>query len=309
MKKTTKILVAGSTNMDMVVNTPTFPAPGETVIGKRFFMNAGGKGANQAVAAARLGGDVLFLAKTGNDIFGKQMMTNLKNEKIKTDFILTDPEQPSGIALITVNDKGENHIVVAPGANANLSPEDAGKIVVELNASGVILMQLETPVETIGHIAEMGWKKDKTVILNPAPARALPADLWKHITILTPNKNEAEFLSGIQITDLDTAEKSARLLMKKGPSVIVITLGSEGALLFDGSITKHIPVPRVKVVDSTAAGDTFNGALAVTLAEGKSLEDAVFFANHAAALSVQKAGAQQSVPTRNEVTNFLKSTH
>ncbi len=297
----TKILVAGSTNMDMVINTAAFPAPGETIVGQRFFMNFGGKGANQAVASARLGGHVIFAARTGSDIFGEQMRTNLKNENIDLRFLKTDPDEPSGIALITVNADGENTIVISPGANARLSPEDIDRLIPELMEIKVILMQLETPMETVKHLASLGNVQGKTVILNPAPAKPLENDLLKNLTIITPNETEAELLTGITIHGPDTAFKAAKALKAKGPEAVIITLGSHGAILYSDNEKAHIPALRAKAVDTTAAGDTFNGALAVMLAEGRSLKEAVVFANSAAALSVQKEGAQQSIPYRQDI--------
>ena len=298
-----KILVAGSTNMDMVVSTAGFPAPGETVIGEGFFMNFGGKGANQAVAAARLGGDVIFLAKTGHDLFGKQMAENLKNENINIDHVRSDPGEASGVALITVDRKGENTIVVAPGANATLKPGDVNDLMHEIDEIGVILMQLETPLDTVAYLAELGKMKNKTVILNPAPAQKLPASLLKNITVITPNQTEAQLLTGIAVHDEKTAFEAAKALREKGPETVIITLGSKGAFYSTGTETGHIPAPAANVVDTTAAGDTFNGALAVMLAEGKTLTEAVAFANLAAARSTEKAGAQRSIPYRKDIMN------
>jgi len=305
--KSKKILVAGSTNTDMVINTATFPAPGETVIGDSFLMNAGGKGANQAVAAARLGGSVIFVGRTGNDIFGEQMLANLKKEKINIKHVKTDPDQPSGIALITVNKAGENTIVVAQGANARLSPKDINDTLHELDDTKIILMQLETPLETVEYLASLGKLKEKTVILNPAPARPLPDTLLQNISVITPNKSEAEYLTGLKIANTDTMGRAADVLLNKGVGAVIITLGEEGAFLCAGKEKQKLPAPKVNVVDTTAAGDTFNGALAVILAEGKPLKEAVLFANKAAALSVQKAGAQKSIPYRKELETLKKS--
>ncbi len=302
--KTGKILVAGSMNMDMVVNTASLPVPGETVPGEKFFMNAGGKGANQAVAAARLGGEVLFLATTGNDPFGKQMLSHLKKERININYVRTIPGKATGVAMITVNSRGENMIVVVPGANASLSPADVNDILHELDDISIILMQLETPLKTVEYLASLGKLKSKTVILNPAPAMSLPAGLWQDISVLTPNRQEAALLSGIPVRDIDSAVRAARFLLMKGPQAVVITLGNQGALLCNARETEHIPVPQVPVVDTTAAGDTFNGALAAALAEGKPLKEAVSFANNAAALTVQKPGAQPSIPKRKDIYNM-----
>ncbi len=307
--KTNKILVAGSTNIDMVVNTAKFPAPGETVLGKTFLMNAGGKGANQAVAAARLGGDVIFLGKTGKDIFGEQMSLNLKKEKINIKYLKTEAEQPSGIALITVNKAGENTIVVAPGANATLSPGDIHNVLHELDNTKIILMQLETPLETVKYLASAGKLKEKIIILNPAPAQPLPDSLLRNISVITPNKREAEYLTGLKVNNSESMERAADILLNKGVEAVIITLGDEGAFLYAGKEKQKIPAPKVKAVDTTAAGDTFNGALAVMLAEGKTLKEAVIFANKAAALSVRKAGAQRSIPYRKDIEKIDEFTH
>ena len=297
-----KILVAGSANMDLVIRTPNFPGPGETVLGSQFMVNPGGKGANQAVAAAKMGGAVIFLARLGQDAFGDQMLNGLKQDGIETRFIIRDDTEPTGTALITVNDDGENTIVVAPGANARLSPGDADSLEQEWDTIGLILMQMETPVETIRHLAARGQAGGKTVILNPAPAQRLDAEILKNLSLITPNESEAELLTGIRIKDKESAFRAAEKLIRLGPSTVIITLGKEGALYLSRGNRGVIPTLHVKAVDTTAAGDTFNGALAVMLAEGKPIAEAIEFANRAAALSVQKAGAQQSIPYRKDVT-------
>ena len=207
-----KILIVGSSNTDMVIKTHNFPAPGETILGGRFLMNAGGKGANQAVAAARLGGMVTFVGKIGDDIFGKQAVQQLEDEGINIDFVAVDPENPSGVALITVDSKGENSIVVAPGSNGTLSSSDFDKAIAELDDSEFVLMQLEIPIPTVEHIARMAAKKQKKVVLNPAPAAALTDELLQNLYIITPNETEAELLTGIKVSDEQTALKAALLL-------------------------------------------------------------------------------------------------
>ena len=298
-----KILVVGSSNTDMVIKTHNFPAPGETILGGRFLMNAGGKGANQAVAAARLGGMVTFVGKIGDDIFGKQAVQQLEDEGINVDFVAVDPENPSGVALITVDKKGENSIVVAPGSNGTLSSADFDKALAELDDSEFVLMQLEIPIPTVEHIARMAAKKQKKVVLNPAPAAALTDELLQNLYIITPNETEAELLTGIRVSDEQSALKAALVLNEKGVEIVIITMGSAGAFLLSNGKSEIISAPKVEVVDTTAAGDTFNGALVVALSEGKTIQDSIAFANKAASISVTRIGAQSSVPFRNEILN------
>jgi ribokinase len=298
-----KILVVGSSNTDMVIQTPHFPAPGETILGGRFLMNAGGKGANQAVAAARLGGIVTFVGKIGDDIFGKQAVQQLKDEGINVDFVAVDPENPSGVALITVDKKGENSIVVAPGSNGTLSSADFDKAIVELDDSEFVLMQLEIPIPTVEHIARMASKKQKKVVLNPAPAAVLTDELLQNLYIITPNETEAELLTGIKVTDEQSALKAALVLNEKGVELVIITMGAAGAFLLSNGKSEIISAPKVEAVDTTAAGDTFNGALVVALSEGKTIQESIAFANKAAAISVTRIGAQSSVPYRKEILN------
>lgn len=296
-----RITVIGSSNTDMVIKTSKLPIPGETILGGNFFMNAGGKGANQAVAAARLGGKVSFVAKTGDDIFGKQAKQVFESENINTDFIFTDPDNPSGVALITVDSKAENCIVVAPGANGNLSVHDIDKAREEILRSEIILMQLEIPLKTVIYAAGMAFAAGKKVILNPAPACALPDDLLQKLYIITPNETETELLTGIHVSDTISAEKAARVLHKKGIQIVIITLGSKGAFCFTSNGFATIPAPKAEAIDTTAAGDVFNGALAVAVAEGMELEKAVELANKAASISVTRLGAQSSAPYRKEI--------
>lgn len=299
------IAVVGSSNTDMVIKTERLPAPGETILGGNFFMNAGGKGANQAVAAARLNGNVFFIAKIGNDIFGKNAMELFNNEGINTDHILTDQKNPSGIALITVDANGENCIAVASGANAFLFEDDLRNAQKILEQAHVILMQLEIPVSTVEYVAEIAYQNNKKIILNPAPACKLSDELLKKIYIITPNEKESEMLTGIVIQDIDSAKQAAKLLSKKGIEIVIITLGSNGALIYNNKEFFLIPTLAVDAIDTTAAGDVFNGALAVAISEQKNIVEAVQFANCAAAISVTKLGAQASAPHRNEVEIFM----
>lgn len=296
-----KIVVVGSSNTDMVVKTSNFPLPGETIIGGEFLMNPGGKGANQAVAARRLGGEVVFVCKTGNDIFGKQAVELLAAEGIDIDKILEDDKSPSGVALITVDSKGENSIVVAPGANGTLVPEDLEGIEEILKESAMVILQLEIPLETVAYVASLAVDLHKKVILNPAPAHVLPDSLLKGLYLITPNETEAGQLTGIEVKDIESTQKSAEALVEKGVKNVVITMGSAGAYVFSPEYTGLVEAPKVKAVDTTAAGDTFNGALAVFLSEGKRMEEAAHLACIAASISVTRNGAQASVPFRNEI--------
>jgi ribokinase len=295
------IIVIGSSNTDMVIKSAHLPAPGETILGGEFFMNPGGKGANQAVAAAKLGGEVVFVAKVGDDIFGQEAVQGFKNEGINTDFIVVDPRNPSGVATIMVDDQGENCIAVASGANATLSPADIDKALAQIDAADVLLMQLETPIPTIDYAASAGSEKWKTIILNPAPAQALSDDLLAKLDVITPNEIEAEVLTGIKVENTGDAEKAARALRRKGVGTVIITLGSQGAFVVADSFTGMVPVRKVNAVDTTAAGDTFNGALAVGMANGLPIEAAVEFANKAASVSVTRLGAQASAPRLEEL--------
>ena len=296
-----RIVVLGSTNTDMVVKAERIPAPGETILGGRFLMNPGGKGANQAVAAARLGAEVVFIAKVGDDLFGREAKALFAKENICTDYVLTDPSEPSGVALIMVDAKGENCIAVASGANGTLMPEDIEGLEGVIAQSDLLLMQLETPLETVRYAADVAVNLGVPVILNPAPACELPSDLYDCLEVITPNESEAELLTNIKVTDEASAEAAARVLCDKGVLNVVITMGSKGAYDFDGEDGVMVPAFKVEAVDTTAAGDVFNGALAVALTEELELEEAVRFASKAASISVTRMGAQASAPRREEL--------
>lgn len=302
----TPICVIGSSNTDMVVKAAKLPAPGETVIGGTFLMNPGGKGANQAVAAARLGGSVTFVARVGNDIFGNQALEQFGREGIRTEFVLTDPEQPSGVALIGVDERGENSIVVAPGANARLDERQVAVALAVLDAPALVLLQLEIPLPSVEAAVRLSAEKGLRVILNPAPAQPLPDELLRRLFLITPNETEAELLTGIRVTDAATAEQAAHRLRNRGVPNVVVTLGARGAYLLTGEAGRLIPAPPVTAIDTTAAGDCFNGALALALAESFALPEAVAFACKAAALSVTRMGAQASMPQRREVDDVRK---
>ncbi len=296
-----KILVIGSTNTDMVIQSPKLPLPGETILGGQFFMFPGGKGANQAVAAARLGGAVTLVARTGDDVFGRQAKAQFQQEGIRTNFVSTDPDQPSGVALIMVDTRGENSIAVAPGANASLRESDVDRAVKELETAQVGLLQLEIPLDTVVYAIKRLHGFGAKVILNPAPARPLPAEVYPHLHLITPNETEAEILTGVHVTDTITADRAARVLRGKGVQQVVLTLGAKGAYVCSDRFTGMVPAPVVEAVDTTAAGDVFNGALAVAMAEEMTLEAAVGFACRAAAISVTRMGAQASAPYLHEV--------
>ena len=296
-----RIVVIGSSNTDMVVRAERLPAPGETVIGGKFFMNAGGKGANQAVAAARLGGTVSFIAKIGNDVFGKEAMALFEKEGIDCSCVSIDSESPSGVALITVNHEGENCIVVAPGANAALSPKDFESNNKLIRQADILLMQLEIPLETIAWAIDTGASEKTKIILNPAPAQIIPDRILKRVDIITPNETEAGILTGIAVTDPASAERTAKALLQKGVGSVVITMGAQGAFLMDKNQIQLIPAPAVRAVDTTAAGDIFNGALAVGLSNGLSLREAVKFGIRVASISVTRMGAQSSAPYLREI--------
>lgn len=299
-----QILVVGSSNTDMVIKAAHLPRPGETILGGTFFMNPGGKGANQAVAIARLGGPVTFICKTGSDIFGHQSQQLFEEEGINTSYIFSDSEHPSGVALITVDEKAENCIVVASGANANLMPSDLARVEEAIEQADLVLMQLEIPMETVCYVADLAWEKGKKVILNPAPAHPLSAELLRRLYLITPNETEAEMISGVKITDESSACEAARVLSGMGVQNVIITLGSKGALIYCDGKSEIVPAWKVEAVDTTAAGDVFNGALTVALSEGRDLKEAARFACKASAISVTRVGAQSSAPYRNEVDIF-----
>lgn len=296
-----KIVVVGSCNTDMVVKSDRLPVPGETVLGGAFMMNPGGKGANQAVAVARLGGNASFITKTGNDLFGKQSIELFDEEHINTDNILSDPLNPSGVALITVDTNGENCIVVASGANASLSTHDIENARNIIERADILLMQLEIPLETVEYAAKIAFDKNIKVILNPAPAAYLSNELIQCLYAIVPNKTEAEMLSGIKVSDWRTAKLAADAISEKGVNNVIITLGSKGSFIKEGNSYFEVPVKKIKAVDTTAAGDTFCGALSVGLSEGLSILDAVKFANTASGIVVTREGAQKSIPYRTEI--------
>jgi ribokinase len=300
-----KLVVVGSSNMDLVISLPRIPAIGETVLGGKSSMVFGGKGANQAVASIRSGGDVAYIAKVGNDLFGENMKNHFKNEGFRTDLILTDENEPTGIAQIFVSEKGENSIAVAPGANMKLMSEDIKPFTDLIKNSKVVLLQLETPLETIEYIADIAYQNNVKLILNPAPAQKLSENLLKKVWLITPNETEASLLTGIEVKDAVSAVKAAEHLLKMGINNVIITLGENGSLLCNEKGSEHFKAFKAKAVDTTAAGDVFNGTLAVAVTNEKTLQEAINFAAAAAAISVTREGAQPSIPTHTEINNFL----
>ncbi|TDE10270.1 ribokinase [Dyadobacter psychrotolerans] len=294
-----KVLVIGSSNTDMVVKTAAFPKPGETVLGGKFFMNPGGKGANQAVAAARLGANVRFVAKTGNDIFGKQAAEGFVKEDLDTQFLIQTNDFASGVALISVNEKGENQIVVASGANMDLKPQDLPDAIFE-NVEWA-LVQLEIPMQTIEYVVKKCASLNIKVILNPAPADTLKDELLKDIYLITPNETETQLLTGILPENPEKLEQAASFFHQKGVENVVITLGKDGVFLSNNSYSQIIPAVEVDPMDTTAAGDVFNGAVLAALSNGKDWIEACEFACNAAALSVTRMGAQSSAPFLKEL--------
>jgi ribokinase len=297
----TQIAVVGSLNMDLIVRSPRIPRPGETILGGTFHTAPGGKGANQAVAAARLGGAVSMVWRVGSDAFGDQLLGGLAADGVDAAHVARDPAAATGIALITVDDVGQNSIVVASGANARLSPANVDGAAAVIAAARVLLLQLESPPETVLRAAELGRAHGVTVVLNPAPARPLPDALLKLVDVLVPNESETSLLTGLPAGDMAQAEAAAAALRRLGVGAVILTLGERGALLAHEGGMEAVPPFPVTPLDTTAAGDAFVGALAVALAEGRPLVEAVRWGNAAGALATTRLGAQPSLPNRREV--------
>jgi ribokinase len=297
-----KILVVGSANMDMVIQSNHFPAPGETIIGGDFLLIPGGKGANQAVAASRLGGDVSFISKLGQDLFGTQNLLNYQQAGIDTSYIRQIPDVPSGVALITVDKNGENTIIVAPGANHHLLEADIQANISAFVWADIVLLQLEIPYATVNEVVKICQKLQKRLILNPAPAAHLSDEILEGLFMISPNETEAELLTGVKVIDEKSAQEAAAYFELKGVQNVIITLGPAGAYVYTKAYQGILPTAQVVAKDTTAAGDTFNGALAVALAQDKSMVEAVQYALKAATLSVQRMGAQSSIPFSHELT-------
>jgi len=303
---TARVTVVGSLNMDLVVRAPRIPQPGETIIGGDFRQVPGGKGANQAVAAARLGARVSMVGRLGRDAFGQALLEGLAGDGVDHTFVIRDEEAATGVALIVVDDGGQNSIVVASGANARLSVGDVEAAQAAIVEADVLLLQLESPLEAVFRTAEMAHARGVTVVLNPAPARSLPASLLAMVDVLIPNESETALLTEMPVTDRVQAEAAAAALLEMGVGAVILTLGERGALLAQPKGVTHVPPFEVAPVDTTAAGDAFVGGLATALAEGKSLARAVRWGNAAGALAVTRAGAQPSLPTRGAVTRLLR---
>lgn len=301
------ILVAGSSNTDLVVNVNSIPKPGQTVLGNGFFVNPGGKGANQAVGAARLGKDVAFCCMTGNDDYGKSARELFIKEGVDTSYVFSTSEHHSGVALIAVDNKGENSIAVASGANMDLKPSDIDKIG-SLSKYGIVLCQLEIPLQTVEYLASKAAREGAKFVLNPAPACKLPSSILSSVDILTPNETEAEIISGIPVKDTESAALAAKAILDMGVKNVIVTLGSKGALYCSAEERLLVPAFKVDAVDTTAAGDIFNGALCVALAEGIEMAGAIRFANAASSIAVTRMGAQSSAPFREEVDRIIKQS-
>ncbi len=294
----------------MVVQSERIPKPGETILGGNFLMNQGGKGANQAVAAAQLGGEVDFIARVGNDIFGKQTIESLEAYGVRTDLVKKDPNTPTGVALIMVDEGAENSIAVALGANNELNEKDILDGKSQLEQSKCVLLQLESPINTVSKAIDYLKDLNTTVILNPAPAQQLSDEILGKIDVITPNESETEILTGIKINGIDDVRKGSEVLLRKGAKLVIVTMGGKGVFVATKEESFHVPAFQVNPVDTTGAGDTFNGALAVMLAEGVPLKEGVLFASKAAALSTTKPGAQMAIPSREIVeTTSLEYVH
>ena len=302
-----KVVVVGSFMMDLVIKAERRPQKGETLIGQQFGMFGGGKGNNQAIAAARLGGDVTMVGRLGRDSFGDTLMDALVEEGVEIRFIVRDAEVGTGVGSPVIDADGDNSIIIVPRANMRLSAADVDRAASAISDSDVLLLQLEVPIAASQRAAEIAKSSGTKVILNPAPAQDLPDSFLAQVDILTPNQVEAELLSGVEVSDSESAERAARILLDRGVSAVILTLGEGGALLLKDGLTTRIPAYRVNVVDTTAAGDAFCGALATALARGEALEDAVVFANAAGALAVTVLGAAPSMPTAQQITEFLAS--
>ena len=298
-----KIVVIGSSNTDMVVRSEHLPRPGESVLGGDFMMAGGGKGANQAIAVARMGHNVVFSAAVGRDMFGDAAVAGYQRFGVDTSYIVRK-DTPSGIALIMVDGAGQNSISVALGANNCLTAEDVMPALESVSAGDIVLLQLEIPMSTVDACVAVAAAKGAKVVLNPAPAAVVSEQTLSKLYLITPNQTEAQTLTGIEVVDAASATAAAKALTAKGVERVVITMGSQGSLLYEDGVSEIIPAHKVLAVDTTAAGDVYNGALCAAIAEGLSLGDALRFATKAAAISVTRAGAQPSVPSREEVDNF-----
>lgn len=299
----TNIIVVGSLNADLVVRAPRFPRPGETISGEDLQIIPGGKGANQAVAAARQGAAVAMTGRVGNDSFGPELIENLKQNNVDTAHVQSDPQSATGTAIIVVDGNGQNSIVLSPGGNGRVTPDDLRQV--PFQEHQLLLLQLEIPVETVLAAAQRAKESGVRVLLNPAPARSLPEELIRLPDFLVPNETELSLLTDQSVKDIPSAEAAAKRLLERGVQNVIVTLGANGALIVNKQLTKHVPAFKVAVVDTTAAGDAFIGGFASALLQNKSLEEAVRFGCACGALAATKFGAQPSLPGREEVENFM----
>jgi ribokinase len=299
------IVVFGSINMDLVARTPRLPSVGETLTGYSFSMVPGGKGANQAVACARLDAKTLMVGKVGGDVFGEALCQNLASNGVDANFVATDDDVASGVALIAVDDAAENNIIVIPGANGRINEDDLLRLERALDQASILLLQLEIPLTMVLSAAKLAREKKVKVILDPAPAVQLPEEIYPLIDILTPNETEAGMLVGFPVNDPESAESAARVLLEKGIGSIIAKMSSKGAFSMNASGSRFYPAIPVTAIDTVAAGDAFNGALAAALSEGKSFPEAIRWGVAGGALAVTKAGAQAAMPDREELLRFL----
>ena len=297
------ICVIGSLNMDLVVNVDTMPKSGQTIIGNNFKEVPGGKGANQAVAMARLNGNVTMIGKVGEDGFGQTLINSLKNDKVDTTYIQT-AKGATGVALITVDKNAQNSIVVSPGANFEVKEDDIDNNIEAIKNSDIVVLQLETPLDTIKYALNKAKELNKYTILNPAPAVKLDDEIIKNVDLLTPNETELEIISGVSIETEEDIQKASQIMIEKGVKELIVTLGSKGSLYINKEKSMFKKAYKVEAVDTTAAGDSYTGALAVALSQEKGMEEAMDFASKVGALSVLKEGAQSSLPTLEDVENF-----
>jgi len=303
---TNKILVLGSSNVDFILRTPRFHNPGETITGESLVTAFGGKGANQAIAAKRLGGKVSFITKLGNDPYGESYRQYLIENALDLKYLLADKKLPTGVALIEINPKGENRIIVSPGANGALTGGDLKNLSSAWRGIGVLVTQLEIPLATVKTALKMAWKHEAITLLNPSPATFLPSDLFVSVDFLIPNEWEAQLLTGLKMKKKGDIPKIAGRLLRMGVKNVVITLGPKGLFFKNEREEIWMEAFRVKVVDTTAAGDAFMGGLACGLAEGHPIQEALKFANAAGALATTKLGAQPSLPSQQDLEWFLR---
>ncbi|MEM3506820.1 MAG: ribokinase [Candidatus Bathyarchaeia archaeon] len=301
-----RIIVVGSIHMDFTILVDRLPKTGETIIGRGFKMSPGGKGANQAVAVAKLGAEAYMVGRVGDDYLGNLLMENMSKNGVNIDFVKKDPSTYSGLAFITVDQKGKNTISVAPGADLTISNGDVEEAINVIKQADIMLLQLEIPLEVVMYAAKKAFENNIKVILNPAPYKPLPKELLENISILTPNEIEVSMMSKVKVKGLKDLIKAGKKLLNIGIEKIIITLGDKGAMLVSKEKVIRFPAIKVKAIDTTGAGDAFNGALAVALAEGKIIDEAIKFANFAGALTTTKVGAQEALPTKEEIEELMK---